>query len=34
MGLTIRNGRKWFRQFASGLGDALRLQSSLNIISR
>jgi hypothetical protein len=34
VGLTIRNGRKWYRQFVSGLGDALRLQSSVNIVSR
>jgi hypothetical protein len=32
--LAIRNGRKWYRQLVLGVGDALRIQSSLNLVSR
>ncbi|KAJ9120199.1 hypothetical protein QFC22_003099 [Naganishia vaughanmartiniae] len=31
--VTMRNGRKWYRQLALGVGDALRIQPSLNLVS-
>ncbi|KAJ9103867.1 hypothetical protein QFC21_002329 [Naganishia friedmannii] len=30
---AVRNGRKWYRQLALGVSDALRIQSSLNLVS-
>lgn len=33
-GVTIRGGRKWLRQFTAGFRDAVRLSSSVNVVSR